>query len=298
MTLHQLRIFLSVARLKSFTRAAEELGMSQPDISIHVRHLQDELGINLFEIVGKRTHLTQAGEVLKEKASAIFVQLRETNQVLNDMKGLLHGTFYVGASTTIGMYILPKPISDFGRKYPGINIHLKTANSGAIERMVSAMELELGFTIGLPIKQVRSRIFMNDEVVLILRPKHRLAKKKVVTLAELHEETFVLRGRGGSASWRFFEQLFRNPNSRPKVQMELDSTQAIKWAVAEGVGISLVPKHSVLQELKSGLLRIATIKGQKMPCPLNIVTHPKRKLSSIARAFLEVISSQKLLESK
>jgi len=298
MTLHQLRIFLTVAKLKSFTNAAEELGMSQPDISIHVRHLQDELGIKLFEIVGKKTYLTQAGEVLQEKVSAIFVQLQEANQLLSDMKGLARGSFHVGASTTIAMYILPKPISDFGRKYPGINIHLKTRNSGAIERMVSAMELELGFTVGVPIKQVKSRIFMNDEVVLILRPKHPLAKRGEVTLAELYKETFVLRGSGGSASWRFFEQLFGNAKSRPKVQMELDSTQAIKWAVAEGVGISLVPKHSVLQELKSGLLRIATIKGHKMSCPLNIVTHPQRKLSPIARAFLEIISSQQFIDTQ
>jgi LysR family transcriptional regulator, low CO2-responsive transcriptional regulator len=164
MTLHQLRIFLAVAKLKSFTRAAEELGMSQPDVSIHVRHLQDEVGINLFEIIGKKTYLTQVGEVLKEKAAAIFSQLQEANQLLCDMKGLSRGSFHVGAGTTIAMYILPKPISDFGIKYPGINIHLKTANSGTIERMVSAMDLELGFTVGVPIKQVKSRIFMKTRL--------------------------------------------------------------------------------------------------------------------------------------
>jgi DNA-binding transcriptional LysR family regulator len=297
-TLHQLKIFLAVAKLNSFTRAAEELGMSQPDVSIHVRHLQDEVGINLFEIVGKKTYLTEAGEVLKEKAAAIFAQVQEASQLLSDMKGLARGSFHVGASTTIAMYILPRPISDFGKKYPGINIHLKTANSGTIERMVSAMDLELGFTVGIPIKQVKSRTFMNDEVVLILGPKHPFAKRGKVTLSELHTQTFVLRASGGSASSRYFEQLFRNSKARPKVQMELDSTQALKWAVAEGVGISLVPKHSVLQELKSGLLRIATIKDHPMPCPLNIVMHPQRKLSPIAQVFLEVISSQQFFNTQ
>jgi DNA-binding transcriptional LysR family regulator len=103
MTLHQLNIFLSVAKFKSFTQAAVELRMSQPDISVHIRHLQDEVGINLIERVGKRIALTQAGEFLKERASLIFAQIRETEQVLAEMKGLFRGSLYLGASTTIAM---------------------------------------------------------------------------------------------------------------------------------------------------------------------------------------------------
>jgi DNA-binding transcriptional LysR family regulator len=287
MTLHQLNIFLSVAKFKSFTQAAVELRMSQPDVSVHIRHLQDEVGISLIEKVGKRIALTQAGEFLKERATLIFSQLRETEQALAEMKGLLRGSLYVGASTTIGMYILPKPINDFGRKYPGIKTHLKTGNSGAVERMVSATEVDVGFTVGIPIKEVSSMTFMDDEVVLILGPKHRLAKKREIYLSDLYRETFLLRGFS-SVSWRSFERLFQNPDARPTVRMELDSNQAIKWAVAEGAGISLVPKHAVLQEAKAQILSVKRIHGYKFPCPLNIITHPQKKLSTAAQTFLEL----------
>jgi DNA-binding transcriptional LysR family regulator len=289
MTLHQIKIFLALARFRSFTRAAEDLGMSQPDVSVHVRNLQDELGVRLYEIVGKRTYLTEAGEALRQKGEQIFAQLQETEQLLSRMKGLLSGSFLIGAGTTIAMYILPNPLTEFGRKYPGINTHLRTGSSGAVEKMVASMEIELGFTIGLPIPQVKSRTFMKDEIVVILRPRHRLAKRRELSVAELLEENFVMRG-AGSASWRFFEHIFPDRNSRPRVQMELDSTQAVKWAVANGVGISLVPKHAVVQELESGLLRIAHVKGYRLSCPLNIVTHPQRKLSPIAEAFLQIFA--------
>jgi DNA-binding transcriptional LysR family regulator len=297
MTLHQLRIFLSVAKFQSFTQAAIELRMSQPDVSIHIRHLQDEVGIALIERVGKRSSLTQAGEFLKEKASLIFSQLRETEQVLAEMKGLHRGSLYVGASTTIGMYILPKPISDFGQRYPGIKTHLKTGNSGTVERMVSTMEVDVGFTVGIPIKEVSSMTFMDDEVVLVLGANHRLAKKREVYLSDLDSETFLLRGLS-SVSWRSFEQLFQNLDARPNVRMELDSNQAIKWAVAEGVGISLVPKHAVLAEAKARILSVKRIHGYKFPCPLNVITHPQKKLSTAAQAFLELFILQKARTSK
>jgi DNA-binding transcriptional LysR family regulator len=292
MTLHQLNIFVAVAKFKSFTQAALELRMSQPDVSVHIRHLQDEVGITLIERVGKRIALTQAGEFLQEKAAVMLSQLRETEQALAEMKGLLRGSLYLGASTTIGMYILPKPIKDFGRKYPGIKTHLRTGNSGAIERMVSAMEIDVGFTVGIPIKEVSFRTFMDDEVVLILGPNHRLAKKRDIYLSDLHDETFLLRGFS-SVGWRSFERLFPNPEARANVRMELDSNQAIKWAVAEGMGISLVPKHAVLAEAKARILSVRRIQGYKFPCPLNVITHPQKKLSTAAQAFLDLFFVKK-----
>jgi DNA-binding transcriptional LysR family regulator len=288
MTLQQLRIFLSVAKFRSFTQAADELHMSQPDVSVHIRNLQDEVGIKLIEKVGKRIHLSEAGEVLKEKAGLILSQLREIEQVLGEMKGLLRGSLYLGASTTIGMYILPGPITGFGRKYPGIKTHLKTGNSGQVERMVSGMEVDVGFTVGVPIKEVNSTTFIDDEIVLVLGAKHRLAKKREVYVSDLRSETFVLRGPS-SAGWRSFEQLFKNPDGRPDIRMELDSNQAIKWAVAEGVGISLIPKHAVSVEAKAGILSVKRIHGYRFPCPLNVITHPQRKLSIAAQAFLELV---------
>lgn len=129
MTLHQLRIFLAAARLRSFTTAGYALHLSQPDVSLHIRELEEEIGLNLFERVGRKIYLTQGGELLKEHANRIFAQFRETEQALTELKGLMRGSLLIGASTTPGMYLLPQALSDFRRRFPGISVQMKIANT-------------------------------------------------------------------------------------------------------------------------------------------------------------------------
>lgn len=260
-----------------------------------MRHLQEEFGVDLIEKVGKKIYLTEAGELLKEKANAVFLQLREAEYGLAEMKGLLKGSVHMAASTTIAMYVLRKPLSDFGHKYPGIKVHLRTGNSASIEAMVAAMEVDVGFSVGIPASGVSSTTFMEDEIVLVLQPKHPLARKQKLYPSDLCHETFVLRG-ANSATWRSFEQLFKNPNARPNIQMILDNNQAVKWAVAEGLGISLIPQHAVLAEAKAGIFVLKRVHGHCFPCPLNVITHPQRKLSTAAKTFLELVTSRCLTD--
>lgn len=290
MTLHQLRIFLAVGRLKSFTQAADELHLSQPDVSLHVHELEEEIGLELFDRVGKRIHLTQAGEVLREQANRIFAQLRETEQALAELKGLMRGSLLIGASTTIGMYLLPQALSDFRRRFPGIKVHLKIANTQEIERLVGGMEVDVGFTGGVLTfsKELKVETYLEDELVLILPPKHPLAKKKNVHLSDLVKETFILR-EAGSATRQVFERALRGQKIETKVEMELDSTEAIKWAVAEGLGVSVVSKHAVERETKVGLLSKQRIDGLRLHRPLHIVYHGQRHLPPAARAFLDLL---------
>ena len=189
MTLHQLRIFLAVARQRSFTLASEELHLSQPDVSLHIRELEEEVGLNLFERVGRKISLTQAGEVLREQANRIFAQLRETEQALGELKGLMRGSLLIGASTTIGMYLLPQALTDFRRRFPGIKVHLKIANTQEVERLVGEMEVDVGFTGGVltPSKELKVETYLEDELVLILSPKHPLAKKRNKPAARLRQ---------------------------------------------------------------------------------------------------------------
>ena len=234
MTLHQLRNFLAVARLRSFTQAADELHLSQPDVSLHIRELEEEIGLDLFERVGKKIYLTQGGDVLREHANRIFAQLREAEQALTELKGLMQGSLLIGASTTIGMYLLPEALSDFRRRFPGIHINMKIANTQGIERMVKEMELDVGFTGGVmtPSKELKVEAYLEDELVLILSPKYSLARKRKMHLVDLAKETFILR-EPGSATRQVFEQALRDQKIEIKTGMELDSTEAIKWAVAD-----------------------------------------------------------------
>lgn len=287
MTLHQLRIFLAVAEFKSFTQAGLQLKMSQPDVSLHVRNLENEIGLRLFERAGKRVYLTQAGEVLREKASLLFSQLRETEQALAEVKGLLRGSLLIGASTTVGLYVLSGPVAEFRKRYPGIDLQLKLANTGPVERMVLAMEVDVGFTLGNPIPQVRFEKFMEDEIVLILPPDHRLCKKNNICAGDLDKETFVIRGPG-SMTRRVFDELFSRSESRPPIFMELDSIQSIKWAVAEGYGISLVPRHAAFSRSKSPQVCVRRLKDFDFPCPVNVIWNSKTKLSPGADAFLDI----------
>jgi DNA-binding transcriptional LysR family regulator len=287
MTLHQLRIFLAVAEFKSFTQAGTQLKMSQPDVSLHVRNLENEIDLRLFERAGKRVYLTQAGEVLREKATLLFSQLRDTEQALAEVKGLLRGSLLIGASTTVGLYVLSGPVAEFRKRYPGIDVQLKLANTGPVERMVLAMEVDIGFTLGIPIPDVSCQSFMEDEVVLILPPKHRLCKKTNLRARDLNKETFVIR-EPGSMTRRVFDELFARADSRPPIFMELDSIQSIKWAVAEGYGISLVPRHATFSRKQSPRVCVRRLKDFDFPCPVNVIWNSKRKLSPAAEAFLDL----------
>jgi DNA-binding transcriptional LysR family regulator len=287
MTLHQLRIFLAVAEFKSFTQAGLQLKMSQPDVSLHVRNLENEIGLRLFERAGKRVYLTQAGEVLREKATLLFSQLRDTEQALAEVKGLLRGSLLIGASTTVGLYILSSPVAEFRKRYPGIDVQLKLANTGPVERMTLAMEVDVGFTLGNPIPEVGFEKFMEDEIVLILPPDHRLCKKNNIRARDLNKETFVIR-EPGSMTRRVFDELFSRSESRPPIFMELDSIQSIKWAVAEGYGISLVPRHAAFSRSKSPRVCVRRLKDFDFPCPVNVIWNSKRKLSPAAEAFLDL----------
>ena len=217
MTLHQLRIFLAVARLRSFTTAAYELHLSQPDVSLHIRELEEEIGLNLFERVGRKIHPTQAGELLKERADRIFAQLRETEQAMAEIKGLVRGSLLIGASTTPGMYLLPQALSNFRRRFPGINVQMKIANTEEIERSVRGMEVDIGFTGGVltPSKELKVETYIEDELVLILPPKHPFAKKKKILVSDLNEATFILR-EPGSATRQVFEQALRGASNSDK----------------------------------------------------------------------------------
>jgi DNA-binding transcriptional LysR family regulator len=197
------------------------------------------------------------------------------------------------------LYLLREAIGEFKQRYPGITVQLRMANTGPIERMVLGMEVDIGFTVGTPLPELASERFMDDRVVLLLPADHPLWKKKEINLSHLDHEVFVIR-EPGSITRRAFDELFSKLETRPPIFMELDSIQSIKWAVAEGHGISLIPRHAAMSANPSLRIGVRTVHGFDFPCPVNVIWNRQRKLSSATQAFLLLARShtQRLMAHK
>jgi DNA-binding transcriptional LysR family regulator len=289
MTLHQLRIFLSVCELRSFTRAAQELHLSQPSISVQLHQLEDILGCKLIEQIGKSIYLTEAGKLLEPYARKIFYLVEESQQVINDLKGLQRGAIHIGASTTPGTYLLPRILGEFKAQYPQIEVTLEIANSREIQERLLHNTLDLGFIGGgIIAEEIKSEPYLMDELVLIAGKKGLFkGKGKEWNLKELEGQRFILREKG-SATREVIEKLLREQGFEMKISLELGSPEAVKQAVEAGLGLSFVSRYSVLREVAERRLTIVKLKNICFQRPLIIVYHRDKVLSRAVLAFLEI----------
>lgn len=288
-TLHQLKIFLTLARLKSFTRAAQELHLSQSSVSVQLHQLERFLNCKLVEQIGKRTFLTAAGQILEQYARKIFVLIDESKQAFNDLKGLQQGSIHIGASTTPGTYLLPRILGEFKAQYPRIDVTMEIGNSREIQDKVLRNDLDLGFIGGQIIpKEIISKPYLMDELVLISGRKGPLRSKgKTVSLKELEGQSFIMRERG-SATREVIETSLKDHGFKMNIAMELGSPEAVKQAVEAGLGLSFVSKFSILNEIAGQRLIMYKVKNILFQRPLLIVYHKDKQLFKAVLAFLEV----------
>jgi DNA-binding transcriptional LysR family regulator len=290
MNLNQLRIFQSAAKLLNFTRAAEELHLTQPGISKHLKALEEYYGARLFERLGKKVVLTQAGEALHEATSAAFNLLDAAKARIDDINGLAGGKLVIGASVTIGTYILPGKLVRFRQHHPGVEIKVETALSRQITDKVLDNSLELGL-VGHYARDARleAKSFMDDRLALIVSPRHPWAKRKsVLHLKELSNQTLLVSKRG-SGTYRIVEALLAKEGVRPAGVMELGTTEAVKQAVAADLGVSLLSRHVLELHLASGAITAVKFAGGEPSRELYFVYHKDRYLSPAARAFVEML---------
>jgi DNA-binding transcriptional LysR family regulator len=252
MTLRQLEVFLAIARARSYRQAAEALHTSQPALSQHVRELEAALGVRLFDRLSRGVVMTEAGRLLEERAKRVFATLTDVHQVLGELQGLQRGSLLVGASTTPGIYVLPAVIGEFRRRHPGIELRLRIANSRVIEGAIRAHEVDLGVVGGHGLAPGEECLAAGlvDELVLIVGPKHRWARRREVVPADLPEEPLLVREEG-SATRRVTERALDQAGVRWRASMELDHTEAIKQAVMAGLGVAFVSVHAVRGEVAS-----------------------------------------------
>lgn len=287
MNMNQLKIFHAVAGLLNFTRAAEELHLTQPGISKHVKALEEYYGTPLFDRLGKRVVLTQAGEILLKTTTSLFTLLDESKARIDDLTGLTGGKLTIGGSATIATYILPKMLMHFRKVAPAVEITVDTAFSRQIVDKVLDNILELGF-VGhyQPDARLAVHVFMRDRMALVVSPHHPWAtRKSPVCLTELADQMFML-SKKGSGTWRFLSDMFNSSGIVLKNTMELGTTEGLKQAVAAGLGISIISKHVLSGELTNGMLIEIPLDCEGLERELLLVYHKDRYLSQAARTFI------------
>jgi DNA-binding transcriptional LysR family regulator len=284
LTLRQLKVFESVARHLNFTRAAEELFLTQPAVSMQVKQLEDQLGVPLFEQLGKRVHLTEAGQEVLTYARSINQQIDELEAVLNRIKGLSGGKLRVAVATTAN-YFIPTLLGTFSRRYPDITVSLEITNRETLLRSLTENTVDL-VIMGRPPEEidVEAHRFMDNPLVVVAPPHHPLAGAKNIPLARLQDETFLVR-EPGSGTRIAMERFFAERGIRLKTGMEVGSNEAIKQSVQAGLGLGLLSRVTIEQELALG--RLVELHIAELPIMRHwyIVRRRGKRLSAAAEVF-------------
>lgn len=297
-TLHQLRVFQSVADHVSFSAAAHELGLSQPSVSYQVKELERVVGMDLLDRLGKRVELTQAGHLLYGYVRKTLNLVDEASVALEEMRGISRGTLKVGASTTVGIYVIPAALGAFKKLHPGLVISLEIGNRGQVQDLVLRNELDLA-VLGPVLKDpdLVTVPFMADELVIVAPTGHPLAGHRKVTLRDLKGEAFIMREEG-SGTRMTIDKASKRAGTALQVAMSLGSNGAIKHAVESGLGVAAISRFAIDLELKSGRLVVLDVDGFPMRRQWNIVHLKRERLPRAVAAFIDFLKAGEWAGSK
>jgi DNA-binding transcriptional LysR family regulator len=290
--LSQLEIFLSIAEEKSFSRAAEKMLRTQPAISIAIKRLEEELGESLFDRSSKNGSMTEAGKILFSYAQRMLNLRDEAREAVGELRGMFRGRLTIGANESTSLYLLPPLLMEYRKRHPNIKIEVFRNVSEKIPFEVQERNLDFGFLSYDPMNpQLQSMEIHRDELVLVVPPKHRLAKQKQVTVKDLGEEQFVAHNVKTPSRTKIFE-LFAQNRTPLNICIELATLETIKEFVLLGAGIAILPRLAVEAEIKSGKLVEVGVKGMKIEKTLRLVYRREQSLSHAAKSFLEIVKEQ------
>jgi len=287
-TLRQLEVFEAIARLGSFTRAAEELHLTQPTVSMQIKKLTDAVGMPLFEQVGKKVYLTEAGRALQSFSREIFDHFTRFEMLLADLKGLKQGRLRLGVITT-AKYFIPRLLGAFCRQYPGIDVAMKVSNRERILERLHDNEDDL-YILGQPPEEIDviAEPFLANPLIVLAPADHPLAHEKNIPLQRLAEEPFLVR-EAGSGTRIATEQLFARHNLKIRVRMELGSNEAIKQAVIGGLGISVLSRHTLPMDVTTEQIALLDVQGFPIERHWCVVYPRGKQLSVVAHTFLDYL---------
>ena len=297
LTLRQLKVFESVARHLSYSRAADELHLTQPAVSMQIKQLEDNISLPLFEHLGKRIYLTEAGRELYQYSRAISQQLTDMEVALDELKGMERGKLNISVVTTAN-YFAPHLLAKFCQRFRGVTVSLNVSNRETVLKQLTDNLIDLAI-MGQPPENldIDSESFMENPLVVVAPPNHPLCHEHNIPVKRLANETFLVRELGSgtrSAMKRFFAAHKININKG----METDTTEAIKQAVQAGMGLGIMSQHTAELELETGRLKILEVQGFPIIRYWHVVNRKNKRLSSVANAFREFLLKEaaKLLD--
>jgi DNA-binding transcriptional LysR family regulator len=289
MNLQQLRTFRVVAQQRSYSRAAQLLYLSQPGVSLQVRALEQSIGMPLFERSGRQLRLTEAGVALLDYADRILSLVDESQQALEELGNARRGIVRVAASTTAGIYIVPRALGGFHRQNPGVRLTLDVVNRFTVAERLLRDEVDVA-VMGLieDAHDLQVEPFLRNELVVIASPHHPLAQRKHIAVSELVNDTMLLREQG-SGTRTDIERMFAQGKLVMRQGMELRSSGAIKQAVAADLGIAIIPLHAIELELLARRLVTLDVEGFPVRRDWSIARRAGRRLSAAANALWDYL---------
>ncbi len=289
---YRLTVFRAVAAQRSFRRAAEQLYLTQPAVTQQIKALEELIGLPLFDRSGREVTLTPAGELLLRYAEEASEVLEHASIELAALIGHLSGTLRIAASTTIAQYILPPLLGAFLRLHPAVRVELDSSNTESVAEAIATGRAALGLVEGPPhTSQVRSEIWLADELVLLVSPSHEWASQRFITLQQLAAAPLLMRERG-SGTREVIETTLDAaglPARDLRLAMELNSTEAILGCIEYGVGVGFVSRSAVQRQLAIGTLSIVQVKGLSIPRDLLLLLPAGPEPTGAAAAMLELL---------
>src|SRR5581483_732294 len=277
-SMRQLQIFACAARHLSFSRASEELHLTQPAVSMQIRQLEGSAGLPLFDRLGRRLHLTQAGEEVLRHAQQALLAIRNAEDALVALKSLTGGRITIAVVST-AKYFAPKLIALFRERHPDVGMKLAVNNREAVVQHLTANEVDLAI-MGQPPRalEAEAAVFARHPLVIISAPGHPLAARKRVALKTVAQQPFLVR-EPGSGTRSAMEHFFRERGLQFRIDMEMDSNETIKQAVMAGMGVSFISQHTIGLELATGQLVMLKVEGLPVLRQWHVVHLKDKRLS-------------------
>ncbi len=289
-TIRQLQIFSVAATRLSFARAAEDLHLTHAAVSLQIKQLEEVAGVDLFERIGKRVFLTEAGSIMLEHARQILQSLKDADAALSALKGLKGGRIVLAVTST-AEYFAPALLAQFRVLQPDVRIRLLIENRETVGRLLASNEVDLAIMGRPPLEiDTEALAFAPHPLVIIAAAGHPLVGRRAIPIGELAGETLIVR-EPGSGTRSAMEEFFLKYSTRLRVGMEMGSNEAIKQAVVAGLGISFISRHTLGLELKTGRLAILDVEGTPVVRGWHLVRHRNKRLTPALAIFWDFILS-------
>ena len=286
----QIEAFVQVAAHRSFSRAAEVLQLTQPSITARIQSLEREVSEELFERGGRGVRLTDAGLAFLPYAERILQTLQEARDAVDEVRNVQLGSLRLGSALTISTYVLPKILHTFRERYSGLEVVIRTGRSEQVLSMLLSDEVQVGLVRSLTHPDVETVHLYDDEIVLVAYPSHNFAERRRTTVEEAASQPIILFDRG-SSYYGLIHNFFRQAGVVPNVSMELDSLEATKRMVEEGLGIALLPLVTIQRELEAGeLVRVDLVDAAPIKRPISLIYRRHRKRPRTVQAFIDTLA--------